>query len=48
MGYMTPNIDRIANEGELFQYYGEQSCTEGSAALITGQYGIRTGLIKVG
>lgn len=49
MGYMTPNIDRIANEGERFlQYYGEQSCTAGRAALITGQHGIRTGLTKVG
>lgn len=49
MGYMTPNIDRIATEGERFlQYYGEQSCTAGRAALITGQHGIRTGLTKVG
>ncbi|QOG03018.1 arylsulfatase [Flavobacterium sp. MDT1-60] len=49
MGYMTPNIDRIANEGERFlQYYGEQSCTAGRAALVTGQHGIRTGLTKVG
>ncbi len=49
MGYMTPNIDRIANEGERFlQYYGEQSCTAGRAALITGQHGLRTGLTKVG
>jgi arylsulfatase A-like enzyme len=49
MGYTTPNIDRIANEGERFlQYYGEQSCTAGRAAFITGQHGIRTGLTKVG
>lgn len=49
MGYTTPNIDRIANEGERFlQYYGEQSCTAGRAALLTGQHGIRTGLTKVG
>jgi arylsulfatase len=49
MGYTTPNIDRIANEGERFlQYYGEQSCTAGRAALVTGQHGIRTGLTKVG
>ena len=28
MGYTTPNIDRIADEGLRFlQYYGEQSCT---------------------
>lgn len=49
MGYTTPNIDRIANEGERFlQYYGEQSCTAGRAAFLTGQHGIRTGLTKVG
>lgn len=49
MGYTTPNIDRIANEGMRFlQYYGEQSCTAGRAAFITGQHGIRTGLTKVG
>jgi arylsulfatase A-like enzyme len=49
MGYMTPNIDRIANEGLRFlHYYGEQSCTAGRAAFLTGQHGIRTGLTKVG
>ncbi len=49
MGYKTPNIDRIANEGMLFtDYYGDQSCTAGRAAFITGQYPIRTGLTKVG
>ena len=49
MGYTTPNIDRIANEGQRFlQYYGEQSCTAGRAAFLTGQHGIRTGLTKVG
>lgn len=49
MGYTTPNIDRIANEGIRFlHYYGEQSCTAGRAALLTGQHGIRTGLTKVG
>ncbi|HEY7555756.1 MAG TPA: arylsulfatase [Candidatus Binatia bacterium] len=49
MGYRTPNIDRIANEGMLFtDYYGEQSCTAGRASFITGQYGLRTGLTKVG
>src|SRR6478609_5122016 len=41
MGYETPNIDRIANEGAiLLHYYGEQSCTAGRAAFITGQHGI--------
>ncbi len=49
MGYTTPNIDRIANEGVRFlHYYGEQSCTAGRAAFATGQHGIRTGLTKVG
>ena len=49
MGYQTPNIDRIANEGVKFtDYYGEQSCTAGRAAFITGQHIIRTGLSKVG
>jgi arylsulfatase A-like enzyme len=49
MGYETPNIDRIAREGVKMQhYYGEQSCTAGRAAFLTGQHGIRTGLTKVG
>jgi len=49
MGYTTPNIDRLANEGLRFlHYYGEQSCTAGRAALLTGQHGLRTGLTKVG
>jgi arylsulfatase len=49
MGYRTPNIDRIAAEGARFtDYYGEQSCTAGRAAFITGQNPYRTGLTKVG
>src|SRR5260370_5609422 len=49
MGYRTPNIDRIAEEGILFtDCYGEQSCTAGRSAFITGQSGFRTGLSKVG
>jgi arylsulfatase len=49
MGGRTPNIDRIANEGALFtDYYGQQSCTAGRAAFITGQHPFRTGLLKVG
>ena len=49
MGYRTPNIDRIAREGGLFtDWYGQQSCTAGRAAFITGQVGFRTGLLKVG
>jgi arylsulfatase len=49
MGYRTPNIDRIANEGILFtDYYGEQSCTAGRSSFIMGQSVFRTGLSKVG
>lgn len=49
MGYRTPNIDRIAREGCLFtDWYGQQSCTAGRAAFITGQSPVRTGLTKVG
>jgi arylsulfatase A-like enzyme len=44
MGYRTPNIDRIANEGAILtDYYGQQSCTAGRAAFITGQRPERTG-----
>jgi arylsulfatase A-like enzyme len=49
MGYRTPNIDRIGREGAIFtDWYGQQSCTAGRAAFITGQSPIRTGLTKVG
>jgi arylsulfatase A-like enzyme len=49
MGYRTPNIDRIAREGALFtDWYGQQSCTAGRAAFLTGQVGFRTGMLKVG
>jgi arylsulfatase len=49
MGYRTPNIDRIANEGMKFtDYYAEQSCTAGRSTFITGQSTLRTGLSKVG
>jgi arylsulfatase A-like enzyme len=49
MGYRTPNIDRIADEGMRFtDSYGQQSCTAGRAAFITGQNPYRTGLTKVG
>ncbi len=48
MGYKTPNIDRIAAEGVKFtDWYGQQSCTAGRAAFMTGQSPIRTGLTKV-
>ncbi|MBR0736091.1 arylsulfatase [Bradyrhizobium liaoningense] len=49
MGYMTPNIDRIAKEGVSFtDYYGQQSCTAGRAAFIGGNVPVRTGMTKVG
>ncbi len=49
VGYKTPNIDRIANEGMVFtDYYAQNSCTAGRAAFITGQSPFRTGLTKVG
>lgn len=49
MGYRTPNIDRIADEGALFtDHYAQPSCTAGRAALITGQYPIRSGMTTVG
>jgi arylsulfatase len=49
MGYRTPSIDSIARDGAIFtDWYGQQSCTAGRAAFITGQSPIRTGLTKVG
>ena len=49
VGYKTPNIDRIANEGMMFtDYYAENSCTAGRSTFITGQAPLRTGLSKVG
>ena len=49
MGYQTPNIDRLSNEGMMFtDSYGEQSCTAGRSSFITGQSVYRTGLSKVG
>ncbi len=49
MGYKTPNIDRIGQDGAVFtDWYAQQSCTAGRAAFITGQSPIRTGLTKVG
>src|SRR5260370_29844340 len=49
MGYRTPNIDRIAQEGMRFtDCYGEQSCTAGRSSFLTRQHGLRTGLTKVG
>ena len=49
MGYQTPNIDRIAKEGAIFtDWYGQQSCTAGRAAFVTGHSPMRTGMTKVG
>jgi arylsulfatase len=49
MGYKTPNIDRLAQQGAMFtDWYGQQSCTAGRSCFITGQNGYRTGLLKVG
>jgi arylsulfatase A-like enzyme len=49
MGYQTPNIDRIANEGALFtDMYAQQSCTAGRASFILGQSPFRTGLLTIG
>ncbi|MDB5342783.1 MAG: arylsulfatase family protein [Schlesneria sp.] len=49
MGYHTPNINRIGQEGMIFtDYYAEQSCTAGRSSFITGQCTLRTGLSKVG
>ena len=49
MGYRTPNIDRIGREGAVFtDWYGQNSCTAGRSAFLTGQSPIRTGLTKVG
>lgn len=49
MGYKTPNIDRLANEGALFtDAYAQQSCTAGRASFILGQHPFRTGLLTIG
>ncbi|MCG6947315.1 MAG: arylsulfatase [Acidobacteria bacterium] len=49
MGYETPNIDRIADEGISFtDYYAQQSCTAGRAAFMGGTVPVRTGMTKVG
>jgi arylsulfatase len=49
MGYTTPNIDSIAEDGIRFtDHYAQPSCTAGRAAFITGQYPIRSGMTTVG
>lgn len=46
---LTPAIDRIAAEGaKLTSFYvGSPTCTPSRAALMTGRYAIRSGLIRV-
>jgi arylsulfatase len=49
MGYHTPNIDRIGDEGAMFtDWYAQQSCTAGRAAFVLGQHPFRTGLLTIG
>ncbi len=47
--YETPNIDRLASQGMRFtSYHNCQNCAPTRAALMTGQYGARTGVYTVG
>ncbi len=49
MAGKTPNLDKLAADGTLFQsYYAEASCTAGRANFITGELPMRTGLTTVG
>ena len=49
MGYRTPNIDSIGEQGVRFtDHYAQPSCTAGRTAFITGQYPIRSGMTTVG
>jgi len=49
MGYQTPNIDRLADEGGMFtDAYAHQSCTAGRSSFILGQHPFRTGLLTIG
>lgn len=49
MGYRTPNIDQLAQEGAMFtDYYGDQGCIPVRSAFTTGQSPFRVGLTKVG
>jgi arylsulfatase A-like enzyme len=49
MGYQTPNIDKLGDEGAMFtDWYAQQSCTAGRAAFVTGQHPFRTGLLTIG
>lgn len=47
--YETPNIDRLAAQGlKLLSHHHCQNCTPTRAALMSGQYGARTGIYTVG
>lgn len=47
--YETPNIDRLATQGMRFlSHHHCQNCTPTRAALMSGQYGPRTGVYTVG
>ncbi len=47
--YETPNIDRLATQGmRLTSHHHCQNCTPTRAALMSGQYGARTGVYTVG
>lgn len=47
--YETPNIDRLATQGmRLLNHHHCQNCTPTRAALLSGQYGARTGVYTVG
>ncbi len=47
--YETPNIDKLAIEGMSFmQHHHCQNCQPTRAALMSGQYGARTGVYTVG
>ncbi len=47
--YETPNIDRLATQGiKLTNHHHCQNCTPTRAALMSGQYGARTGVYTVG
>lgn len=47
--YETPNIDRLAGQGmRLLNHHHCQNCTPTRAALMSGQYGARTGVYTVG
>lgn len=47
--YETPHLDRLASQGlKLLSHHHCQNCTPTRAALLSGQYGARTGVYTVG